>query len=123
LRSYHEAISLDVDRAGQLEARIGWLEEGVALKTMRATPSKEEMERYVGWYGPRHIELEAGQLFYRREGSTGRSQLIPLGTHVFGLEGQHEFRIRFAFDEGGHPTKIIGLYANGETDETPRSSP
>jgi hypothetical protein len=40
----------------------------------------------------------------------------------FALDGLETFRLRFVADDEGHAVKIVGLYLNGDQDETPRDS-
>jgi hypothetical protein len=66
-----------------------------------------------------YITLREGQLYYQREGRP-EYRLIPLNKNTFALEGYAPFRIRFASDESGQVTKIVGLYIQGNTDQSPR---
>ena len=77
------------------------------------------MERFVGNYGPRHIKLREGQLYYQRDGRP-EYRLTPLNKTTFALEGKADFRIRFGYDQNGKVVKIVGLYIRGNTDESPR---
>jgi hypothetical protein len=79
------------------------------------------MEKFVGDYGPRHIRLRDGRLYYQRDGRQ-EYRLKILSKNTFALEGYGPFRIRFALDESGRVTKIVGLYIQGNTDESPRNN-
>ncbi len=85
--------------------------------------SAEQLAAYVGVYGPRHIVLREGSLYYRREGATAETRLTPLTRDMFALESNRSFRIRFVADEIGVFVKIVGLYSDGRTDETLRQNP
>ncbi len=120
LDAYERAVSLDPERVEELRPRIEWLEEGLAAAAQPLDLSPDQLAAYVGSYGPRHIALEDGSLYYQRQGATARTRLLPLTRELFALESTDTFRIRFVFDEDGRPVKIIGLYSDGRTDESPR---
>ena len=77
------------------------------------------MEKLAGDYGPRHIKLREGRLYYQRDGRP-EFRLVPLSRDTFALERYGQFRIRFVSDESGRVTKLVGLYVQGNTDESPR---
>ena len=79
----------------------------------------ELLEKYAGDYGPRHIHLRDGNLFYQRDGRD-TYKLIPLKTDYFSLEGYTSFRIQFVADKDGNVKKIVGHYQEGNTDQSPR---
>jgi hypothetical protein len=80
----------------------------------------EELEKFAGHYGPRHIFLRDGRLYYKRD-FRKEYLLVPIKSKTFSLEGYPLFRIRFVPDEEGNITKIVGLYITGRTDETPNT--
>jgi len=77
------------------------------------------MERFAGDYGPRHIKLREGRLFYQRDGGQ-EYRLTPVSRNTFIFEGKADFRIRFESDKSGKVVKIVGLYIQGNTDESLR---
>jgi hypothetical protein len=77
------------------------------------------MEKFVGDYGPRHIILRDGSLYYKRDGRP-EYRLIPLTRNTFALEGYASFRLQFVSDKNGRISKVIGLYIQGDTDESLR---
>lgn len=81
-------------------------------------PPRGDPEPFRGKYGPRHITLEEGQLYYQREGRS-RFKLLPLNANTFLLDGLGSFRLRFV-EEDGRVTKPVGLYSDGQEDESPR---
>ena len=95
-------------------ARDLWKGETVTL-------TAEQMSRYVGDYGPRHIVIEDGKLAYYR-GSGAPRPLIPVGEHQFMIRGETGFRMQIVVDDDGRPTKIVGHYLAGRKDESPRDS-
>lgn len=96
-----------------------WIEPVLAALASPVDVPRPLLERYAGDYGPRHITLDGGRLYYRRDDGEP-VPLVPISEDTFVREGMGSFRIRFVRDEAGRPTKIIGLYADGSRDETPR---
>jgi len=96
-----------------------WAAESQQAELKPVALTNEEMARLAGDYGPRHITLREGRLYYRREGRP-EYRLKPLSPTTFSLEGYAPFRIRFVADDRGQVQKIIGLYLGGDTDESPR---
>jgi tetratricopeptide (TPR) repeat protein len=121
LDAYDQAMSMDSALARRLEPRVEWLRAGLDAKPV--VLSRDEMLACEGVYGPRHIELKDGGLVYWREGSTTETRMIPLGPDLFALESTKTFRMRIEFDESGRAVKIVGMYSDGRTDESPRASP
>lgn len=118
LERYRRAHELDPDDAGALRA-IAWVEP---LITAREEPPRipvEILKRYAGTYGPRQVRLEDGRLFYRRDGND-ETRLTPISRDTFRLVSTATFRIRFVGGRTGPATRIIGLYMNGERDESAR---
>jgi CubicO group peptidase (beta-lactamase class C family) len=89
-----------------------------------AMVSAEHMQEIAGDYGPRHIKFENGKLYYFRENVATKDylELIPLSEDTFVIRGFSYFRMRFEMDESGKPTKIIGMYVGGQTDQSVRDS-
>jgi hypothetical protein len=58
-------------------------------------------------------------LTYQRDGRP-EYRLLPLSRNTFALERYAQFRIRFVSDALGRVTKLVGLYIQGNTDESPR---
>jgi CubicO group peptidase (beta-lactamase class C family) len=121
VEAYRTAVELDPEQGEALAARIAWLKTGIEAGRAPVTLTEDELARYVGNYGPRRIRLTAGRLVYSREGATEATPLTSLTRELFELESSNTFRIRFVLDRSGVPTKIVGTYSDGRTDETPRS--
>lgn len=118
LERYRRGRELDPDDAEAARA-IAWV---VPLIAGRGEPPRipvETLERYAGDYGPRHVRLEEGRLFYMRDGNE-ETPLTPISADTFRLASTATFRIRFVGGETGPATRIIGLYMNGERDESAR---
>lgn len=119
LESYERALELSSGHPGAMRARA-WLKPAVAALDDPPPVRISTLESYVGDYGPRHITVEDGALHYQRDGNP-RYRLHPMSEDTFLLDGLGSFRIRFVTDDEGRPKKIVGMYVNGNEDETPRS--
>lgn len=120
--AYLEALKIvrsrenDPDRIRSLD----WAIEGEeACLTPLRLPT-EELQAYVGTYGPRVLTLVGDTLFYQR-GDRAKRRLIPLSKHRFALDGTDHVRFEFVADSAGRITEIIGLYEDGYTDRHKRS--
>lgn len=122
LRAYQRAQALGPENPENLSARIDWLRTGLEAKDRTVELNEKMLRRYAGDYGPRHVSLRDGELYYHRDGSTSKTRLVPLTEQVFALESVPTFRLRFEFGESGAVEKIVGLYADGRTDESPRTN-
>ena len=80
------------------------------------------LRKLAGAYGPRHLEVRNGRLYYFREGgsSSDSRQLVAMSKDTFVLETMSSFRLKIGFDKKGNPVKAIGLYDDGRRDETVR---
>jgi tetratricopeptide (TPR) repeat protein len=116
--SFSKALKISPENA---LAKLGaqWADEARQADINPVALTEENMARLAGDYGPRHITLREGRLYYRREGSP-EYRLKPLSASTFCLEGSASFRIRFVADDRGEVQKIIGLYLDGNTDESLR---
>ncbi len=112
--------ALKVDKGNTLAARgLEWAREALRAERNPVVLSAAEMERFAGDYGPRHITLREGRLYYQRDGRP-EYRLLPLSRDTFALERYGQFRIRFVSDASGLVTKLVGLYIQGNTDESLR---
>ena len=98
---------------------IPWVKEAIRAEEKPVLIPKETLEKYAGDYGPRHVYLRQGRLYYKREGRK-EYELLPLTQDKFALKGYGVFRLRFVLDKDGNATKVVGLYLGGDTDESPR---
>jgi CubicO group peptidase (beta-lactamase class C family) len=113
--------SLKIRKGNRLATRgLQWARDALNVEKSPVVLSAEEMQKFAGDYGPRHITLREGRLYYQREGRAEYG-LIPLDNNMFVLEGYGPFRIQFVTDESGRVTKIIGHYIQGNTDQSPRT--
>jgi len=112
--------ALRIRRGHRLTTRaLEWASEALKVEKSPVSLSADEMEIFAGDYGPRHIILRDGSLYYKRDGRP-EYRLIPLTKDTFFLDGYARFRLQFILDENGSSAKIIGLYIQGDTDESLR---
>lgn len=116
--AYDQVLARDPSNEDAARAR-GWIEPVLAAIANPPEVPQEQLAGYAGDYGPRHVTLESGRLFYRRDDNPPTA-LTPIAADTFILESTGTFRIRFAEDRDGTVTKIVGLYADGTEDETSR---
>ncbi len=109
----------DRDAADEHRLQAGWVEVRVRAMRDPVRVPVERLARLAGDYGPRHVVLEDGVLYYQRDGNP-RYRLEPLGDDLFQPVGLETFRIRFEGDDEGRPERIVGLYFDGSADETAR---
>lgn len=124
--------ALDVAHRGALKAllekesdpdgkeRLQWALEGLAAKAEPAVLTPEQLDAYVGVYGPRRIQLAEGELTYQR-GDRPASVLIPMGDDRFALKGFDGFRVRFERDASGKVVTLVGLYESGREEPSERT--
>ena len=86
------------------------------------TPAKVDaalLKSYAGDYGPRHLSFNEGRLHYKR-GENAPLPLIPIAKNMFFIEGKPFFHLEVVVGEDGNPSKLVGHYAEGNTDESER---
>jgi CubicO group peptidase (beta-lactamase class C family) len=120
LKHLQKALELDAENTYAKRA-IFWIKELIQVEEQPVSIPKETLEKYAGDYGPRHVRLREGSLYYQRDGRK-EYRLIPLSQDKFALIGLGRFRLRFVLDESGNVTKVIGIYLGGGTDESPRQN-
>jgi tetratricopeptide (TPR) repeat protein len=112
--------ALKIHKDHPLAARgLQWAKEALAAQRTPVMLSAAELGKLSGDYGPRHIVLRDGRLYYHRDGRP-EYRLIAINRNTFALERYAQFRIEFARDENGQITKIVGYYIQGTWDESPR---
>lgn len=111
LAAYETAAKLNPEK--QWPGMRKWLQEAIDAKPVSL--SEQALSRLAGNYGPRQITFENGSLYYQREGRP-RYRLIPVGPTLFHVEGNGQFRVRFAEDG----SKLTVIQPDGE-DESART--
>ena len=120
LGAFQRAAALDTGRL--VRDRIAWVQEALESAEHPVVLDEPRLRRFVGSYGARRVTLENGRLYYQRAGNA-RYPLTPLADATFALEGLPTFRVHFVADSSGAVTTLVGLYANGQRDESSRSLP
>jgi hypothetical protein len=101
--------------------RLTWARDGLECELHPVTLPAEEMQAYLGTYGPRRVYLEEGELWYQRE-DRPPYRLEPMGDDRFLVGDLDYFRLSFERDEEGRVDRIVGNYDNGQTDAHERDS-
>lgn len=99
--------------------QLKWDLASIEASINPVTVSPTRLRKLAGTFGPRRITLADGCLWYEREGR-GRRKLHPLSDSVFQPEGLAHFRIRF-IESDGKVVRLVGMYDDGRTDESPRT--
>lgn len=118
LESYRKSLAIDPGNENG-RRRLEWLEEAIAARATPVEHSLEELERLAGDYGPRHVRLRDGALYYQRDNGVER-RLVAMTKDTFTLVGLPSFRLRFDTAGDGPPPRVLGLYSDGRTDESVR---
>ena len=72
-----------------------------------------ELAAYVGNYGPRHVTVEDGNLYYQR-GEAPKRRLLPIGNDRFLIGDLDDRLMRFDRDASGKVVRLVGLTSDGE---------
>ncbi len=104
-------------------AELTWLLEYIRALENPADLPGAYLARLAGDYETRGVTLREGRLYYlRRDAAAGAPrELVPLTPETFMLRGETGFRLRFEFDGGGAPSRVIGLYEGGGRDASVRT--
>lgn len=117
----HLQTSLELDPKNPFAKKcLPWVEEVIQAETKPVIVSDDILAKYAGDYGPRHVRMANGRLYYQREGQK-EYELLPLSEDTFSLKNRGIFRLRFVSDESVKVTKVVGIYLEGRTDESLRT--
>jgi dipeptidase len=118
IEKFEEALECEPDHE---DARwyLEWTRDQKRCEENPPSVPRETLERYAGDYGPRHVTLRDGSLYYQRD-ERPEFRLMPISEDTFALEGFRQFRLRFVAGEDGAIEKVIGVYFEGSTDESIR---
>jgi hypothetical protein len=121
-RAHRMAVAELAEKAEDPEERrlLGWTARMIEDRARAVALPAAELAAYAGAYGPRTVEIESGGLTYRR-GEGARLPLTPVGGDAFLVGDLDQFRIRFERDEAGRVVRLVGLYADGREEPSPRS--
>jgi hypothetical protein len=117
-----EALKVLQEEAADDDAkmRLAWAQRSLENQLNPVTLTEEELEAYVGTFGPRRFFIEDGDLYYEREGRP-KLRLLAMGQDLFRLDGLDYFRLQFKRDDDGLINLVIGLYDDGQQDPSPRT--
>ncbi|MFN2239489.1 MAG: S41 family peptidase [Thermoanaerobaculia bacterium] len=113
--------ALQANAGGSERAELEWEIAGIEFKPGNVRLDDAARSRYVGAYGERRVSLRDGELYYQREGRPVL-RLVPMTETLFAVEGLDYFRVRFERGSDGATTKLVGIYADGTSDESPRDA-
>ena len=119
-KQFKASLSAPEDPAEQ--ASVDWAMDYIKAMEDPAKFDEGELQKIAGDYGPRHLTIKDGSLFYSRPdaGTSEPRQLIAVSKDTFVIEGVSYFKLQVIFDEQGNPTKLVGIYESGQRDESPR---
>jgi hypothetical protein len=122
-RAYVEALTKIRDQATDDQTRqaAAWMIDYKKALMNPAVISPEMMNKYVGVYGPRTIMLENGKLYYQRV-DRPKYEMIPMSENTFIFKDIDYFRLRVDADDNGNIVSVTGLYDDGHTDVSPKST-
>lgn len=112
-----QKLRLDAD--DEERPALQWTLEDLKSRQQPLQPDVKTLKAGVGKYGPRTITFEDGLLWYQREGNP-RYRLIPMQEDLFRIEELSFFRIKLIRD-GNQIVALEGQYADGRTDQSPRT--
>jgi CubicO group peptidase (beta-lactamase class C family) len=117
---YTASLSAPEDPPG--ENQVDWALDYIKALEDPAQIDESTLKKIAGGYGPRHIFVKDGSLFYSREDAdTSKPRPLKAVTQdTFVIEGVTYFKLQVVFDEEGNPTKLVGIYETGQRDESPR---
>jgi CubicO group peptidase (beta-lactamase class C family) len=120
LECLQKALELDPENSFA-KMCLPWVKEVIQAEEKPLIIPEETLANYAGTYGPRHVRLQEGRLYYQREGQK-EFELVPLSEDTFSLKNRGIFRLRFVSDKSGIMTKVIGIYLGGRSDESLRNN-
>jgi hypothetical protein len=121
--AHMEAVKKILERTKDEDRKrnLNWIVETMNTLSNPAKIDAGLMQKYAGKYGPRVITMENGELYYQREGRP-KYKMIPMSVDTFVFDEVKYFRLKFVSDSTGRVTEVVGLYDDGHTDSSPRTS-
>ena len=100
--------------------RINWIMGYLQAMESPALIDGADLQKIAGDYGPRHLRVRDGRLFYSRDTTDPSAQnpLHAISEDTFVLEGVTWFRLQVVLDDDGQSFKLVGHYEGGGTDES-----
>ncbi|MFH1689886.1 MAG: S41 family peptidase [Candidatus Eisenbacteria bacterium] len=119
--AYLDALSTlrERDMSDEEAFPLDWAIAGLDSKLNLVEVDAATLESYAGDYGPRHLRVKDGNLFYNRD---ERDPIVatPMTEAMFSFDAVPYFRLEVVLGDDGAPVKIVRHYDNGHTDENPR---
>ena len=103
----------------EVEFLFDWAIDGLNARLNPVEVDVAVLESYAGDYGPRHLRVMDGTLFYNRD-DRDPIPATPMTETLFRFDAVEYFRLEVVLDDDGAPVKVVGYYENGHTDESPR---
>jgi len=119
-KRYKASLSAPKDPAEQAE--VDWAMGYIKALGDPAKFEEGELQKIAGDYGPRHLIVKDGSLYYFRENADTSEPrpLMAVSKDTFVIKGVSYFKLQVVFDDEGNPTKLVGIYESGQRDESPR---
>jgi len=108
------AKAADPERKAEFE----WILTALKAKANPLQVGEKTLKSYAGVYGERKVTFENGALYYQRVGPKYR--LAPMTPTLFVAEGLDNFRLEFVVKDG-KAAGVVGLYADGRREPSPRT--
>lgn len=105
----------------EIAARYTWAIDGLKARLDPAEVDSKTLASYAGNYEDRRLWVEDGALWYQR-GDRPKMKALPITATLFWFEDTDYFRLEVVTDMAGNPTKLVGHYDNGNTDESMRTT-
>ena len=114
---------LELSEPGSVDAaRFAWKLRWIGGLLSPLSIPDEVLRSYAGDYGPRHVELREGSLYYYRDDADDPAarRLYAISEDVFVMAEADFFRLRFEPGASGAAKKVTGHYIDGQRDESRR---
>jgi hypothetical protein len=104
---------------------LRWYTQWLKARAYPLPISDEEKKRIAGTYGPRHIIVKKGNLYYYRDSpKITMYPMVKLSENLFALDDNYPdiLRIRFVMgkNKNNQAIKLIRIYLGGQRDESVR---
>jgi C-terminal processing protease CtpA/Prc len=104
----------ETNKSENAQAIYSWVKEGLKAKEQVLDLTQEQLQSYVGNYGPRKVSFENGSLYYQR-GEGNKYKLVPMAAHKFMIAEVQSFRVQFDHEKD-KVVALVGKYDNGHSD-------
>ncbi|NIM11964.1 MAG: serine hydrolase [Candidatus Aminicenantes bacterium] len=104
---------------------LRWYTQWLKARAYPLPISDEEKKRIVGTYGPRHVIVKKGDLYYYRDSpKITMYPMVKLSENLFALDDNYPdiFRIQFVMGKNNQAIKLIGIFLGGQRDESVRGA-